>query len=105
MSEVNVEHAWASQSRGLASLVFTGMVNRPDVFGTYANGRGTTAKRPVTIQLLEQHFAGAVVIGLHAVNKESLCWWGAIDLDNHDGDEGRAKQNSDEAKTVWTTLR
>ena len=46
-----------------------------------------TIKEPVTHRQFEQHISGNMGLGMVPIRDDGLCWFGAIDVDNHGKDE------------------
>ena len=51
----------------LASWCMEAMVNRTSAYGLYANGKSHTEKTPLTLEIIERHFRGELIIGIHAM--------------------------------------
>lgn len=47
-------------------------------------GSARTLRRPVTVELWEEHLAGTYPIGVIPVRDNNTCLWGAIDVDRYD---------------------
>ena len=72
--------------------------------GTYAikgsrqdnklTGKATTVREPVTKELWQQHLEGKTGLGVIPINDESLCKFGAIDIDTYDGSIDLPKINA-----------
>src|SRR5262245_48534828 len=92
--------AWVRRADVLAAWAMDRLVNRADAFGAYVrldrrgqpgrDGRPIpntyTAKRPLDLAVLSQHFRGAHhhhVVGLHSTSTSNTCRWGAFDVDRH----------------------
>ncbi|MBV8075629.1 MAG: AAA family ATPase [Planctomycetaceae bacterium] len=83
--------AWAEHAAPLADWTLRHLAVCRDCYGTYrkkANGkfRTTTAKEPVTRDLLIRHYSGQITIGLHTISTENQCSWIGADIDAHDDD-------------------
>ena len=86
-------------------FVLSRMVNRPDCHGQYRRGRASTAKDPVTAELIAAHEAGEACIGLHAIGTDGQSRWVCFDLDNHSSDAGIAAANAETVKVLFGLLR
>jgi hypothetical protein len=72
--------------------------------GTYAikgsrqdnklTGKATTVREPVTKELWQQHLEGKTGLGVIPINDDSLCKFGAIDIDTYDGSIDLPKINA-----------
>lgn len=51
------------------------------------NGKMYTKKQEYSKDNVEDHFTGMSGIGLVPIREDNTCVWGAIDIDNHSGDE------------------
>lgn len=100
----NVSDQWEQHAPALAAWASSNLVNRRDVYGRYlaveartADRDVITAKEPLTLGVLQMHFAGRStgnLIGLHSTVRDeatgpaevSCCWsrWLAVDIDRHD---------------------
>ena len=103
--------AWQARSAELAQWARRQLLNRDDAWGSYLpleqRGDRNTARTThgeLTVEVLEQHFAGADVgdlVGLHAIAPDNTCRWLAVDIDHHgDHDEELAQLNF-YAATAW----
>jgi len=54
---------------------------------TPKNGKMFTTKEEYTDKNIKNHLSGIMGLGLVAINDDNKCWWGAIDIDNHSGEE------------------
>lgn len=88
-----------------ADFVLARLANRADAFGRYLRGRTSTAKEPLTSDVVALHEAGEALIGLHALSGASTCLWVAWDLDNHSEDAGTAKTNLGAAEALCEAIR
>ena len=100
-------NAWTQHAPALAAWTDKTLVNRRDAYGSYIareartdpDRTAITAKSPVTLAVLQRHFAGRStgdLIGLHSTARDEAngegeiasCWsrWLGIDIDRHDDD-------------------
>jgi hypothetical protein len=103
--------AWQARSAELAQWAGRLLVNRHDAWGSYLpveqrGDRNTarTAHGELTVEILEQHFAGADVgdlVGLHAIAPDNTCRWVAIDIDHHGDDDEELGVLNFNAATAW----
>lgn len=49
-------------------------------------GKAITKREPVTLDLWEKHVSGKKGIGIIPIDRDSMCSWGAIDIDVYDRD-------------------
>ncbi|HKX46183.1 MAG TPA: primase C-terminal domain-containing protein [Planctomycetota bacterium] len=88
-----------------ADFVLARLANRTDTFGRYVRGRTSTAKEPLTAEVVERHEAGEALVGLHAIGTGSTCRWVAWDFDNHSEDPAVAARNLKAAEELCEALR
>lgn len=85
--EPTTETPWEANADALAAWAIERMVNRDDARGEYTNGQALTSKTPITPAILESHFRGETVCGLHAISRDNTCKWMCFDIDCHGKDD------------------
>lgn len=70
--------------------------------GEKRKGKAITINKPYTLANFEQHLSGKVGLGIVPINDESVCMWGAIDIDRYDLSEEAIKDIL--SRTVNTPL-
>ncbi|MFI5401332.1 MAG: TOTE conflict system archaeo-eukaryotic primase domain-containing protein [Planctomycetota bacterium] len=88
-----------------ADFVLARLANRTDTFGRYVRGRTSTAKEPLTPEVVALHESGEALVGLHAIGADSTCRWIAWDFDNHSEDPATAARNLKAAEELCEALR
>lgn len=73
--------AYPGLERAFGTYRFSGAVPEK---GTKRKGKAITINRQYTVEDFRSHLTGKVGIGIVPINDESVCRWGAIDIDRYD---------------------
>ncbi len=77
-------------------------INRTDCHGAYSKNGQYTSKGEITDELVDAHFSGSKIIGIHAITLDQTCRWVAWDIDAHHGES--AEENETTARTLVADL-
>ena len=88
-----------------ARFVLDHLANRTDAHGVYRRGSASTSKDALTAELLDAHFRGEAIVGLHVRGKDGTSRFGVWDFDNHGHDGPTAERNATESRALWDRLR
>lgn len=88
-----------------ADFVLARLANRTDAFGRYVRGVTSTAKEPLTPDVVAAHERGEALIGLHAISPAGTCLWVAWDLDNHEERPEVGAENLAAARRLYEAVR
>lgn len=101
--------AWSTYANRLAKWTEDHLVNRTDAHGRYRlrdrdGSKSFTDKQLLTIEMLAAHYRGRRrddLVGLHSIAKNETCKYLALDVDQHDDDDGGTAKLNLRAALAW----
>lgn len=79
--------AFSKYAAPLAEWTMARLVCRTDAWGAYQHGSQVTKYGTLTQALLERHYRGESIVGLHTADADNRCRCGAVDIDMHGNEE------------------
>ena len=88
----------AESAACLGEWTLSSLVNRTDVSGLWTGEGWSTCKETLTRSVIEEHYLGNSIIGVHAVSIENCCRFMVFDVDSHGDDPGAAHEMADRVR-------
>ena len=89
---------WAHAALDLAGYTFSSLVNRTDAFGQCFENSWVTLQKPFTVPVIEGHYRGDSIIGVHPVSLDNCCRFMVFDVDSHGDDPSAAHEMADRVR-------